>query len=231
MSIIIAVDDGHGQNTAGKRTPDGYKENEFNHYTKEYLIDELEYNGFKIVDVSPTRDDNSLSDRCNRANKGNADIFISIHFNAYTGEWQTKASGLESYYFPGSVEGEKLCNKIHSQLIKGTKQNNRGVKTANFYVLKNTSMPAVLCECGFMDNKTEADLMKSTSFRKECSKEIAKGICDYFGKTYKEQTTTTTTTTTAIKYYVQAGAFSKESNAKELVEKLKKAGFNAIIKT
>jgi N-acetylmuramoyl-L-alanine amidase len=225
MSKIIAVDDGHGLKTSGKRTPDGYKENFFNHFTKEYLIDELEYNGFKIVDVSPTRDDNSLADRCNRANKGNADIFVSIHFNAYIGEWQTKASGIETYSYPGSVEGKKLCEKIHNQLIKGTKQNNRGVKTAKFYVLKYTIMPAVLCECGFMDNKTESALMKSTAFRKECSQEIAKGICDFFGKTYKEQTTTT------VKYYVQAGAFSKEENAKELVEKLKKDGYNAIIKT
>lgn len=220
--IIIAVDDGHGIETAGKRTPDGYKENEFNHYTKEYLIEELKYNGFKIVDVSPTREDNSLADRCNRANDGNADAFISIHFNAFTGTWQTKASGIETYYFPGSAAGKKLATKVHAQLIKGTKQNNRGTKTANFYVLKHTAMPAVLVECGFMDNKYEAALMKSTAFRKECSQEICKGICSYFGITYKEQTTK--------QYLVQAGFFNSLDNAKKLQAQLVKDGYSAIIK-
>lgn len=233
--IIVAVDDGHGKNTAGKSTPAGYKENEFNHYTKEYLIDELEYNDFKIVDCSPTRDDNSLADRCNRANNGNADIFVSIHFNAMGSSWQSTASGIETYYHDSSTKGKKLANKVHNQLIKGTTQKNRGIKsdyslyTNGLYVLRKTSMPAILVECGFMDNKTEAKLMKSTAFRKECSQEICKGICNYFSKTYKSATTTTTTTT--VKYYVQAGAFSNKENAKNLVKKLEKKGFNAIIKT
>jgi N-acetylmuramoyl-L-alanine amidase len=78
-----------------------------------------------------------------------------------------------------------------------------------------------------MDNKTEAELMKSTDFRKECSQEIAKGICDYFGKTYKSKPVETT----KVNYYVQAGAFSKKANAEELITKLKKDGYNAILKT
>jgi N-acetylmuramoyl-L-alanine amidase len=223
MAKIIALDDGHGLETAGKRTPDGYKENIFNHYTKEFLIDELEYNGFKIVDVSPTRKDNSLADRCNRANDGNADIFVAIHFNAYMDRWQDVASGVETYHFPSSSSGKKLATKVHNYLIQGTEQKDRGVKTANFYVLKYTSMPAILCECGFMDNKIEAELMKSTAFRKECSQEIAKGICSYFGVTYKQPTDT-------VKYIVQAGAFSSYSNAKKLKEELIADGYNAIIK-
>lgn len=184
--IVIGCDDGHGVETPGKRTPDMYKENEFNHWTKEYLIDELNYNGFKTVDCSPTRDDNSLADRCNRANKGNCDLIVSIHFNAILGKWQSKASGIETYhYINNSGKGIRAAQMIHTELIKGTKMVNRGVKGANFKILRDTKMPAVLVECGFMDYKEEAILMKSTKYRKECSIEICKGICKYFNKTYK----------------------------------------------
>jgi len=182
--IKVAVDDGHGMETPGKRTPDGYRENNFNHYTKEYLIDELKHNGFDIVDCSPTRNDNSLQDRCNRANKGKADIFVSIHFNALTGKWGTHG-GIETFSYYTSSKGEKLAEYVHKQLLKGTPLKDRGTKKAGFYVLKHTKMPAVLIECGFMDNKKEALLMKSNSYRKECASEICKGICDYFTKSYK----------------------------------------------
>jgi len=186
--IIIGCDDGHGKGTPGKRTPDGYQENEFNHYTKEYLMDELEYNGFGVVDCSPSRNDNSLDDRCNIAHKEKCDLFVSIHYNAITGKWQASAEGIETYhYINNSGKGIRAAQAIHTELMKGTKMKNRGVKGANFYVLKNTDMMAVLVECGFMDNKEDAILMKSKSYRQECSIEICKGICNIFGKTYKSR--------------------------------------------
>jgi N-acetylmuramoyl-L-alanine amidase len=193
MSKIIAVDDGHGLETAGKRSPDGYKENIFNHYTKEYLKIELIAQSFKIVDCSPTRSDNSLQDRCNRANNGNADIFVSIHFNAMGNKWQSGAEGIETYYHGGSTKGKKLATCVHKRLMQGTRMNNRGIKadttiyTSGFAVLRNTKMPAILPECGFMDNKEDIILMKSIDYRKECAKEICQGICDYFGISYKNK--------------------------------------------
>ena len=183
MKIKIAVDDGHGIDTQGKRTPDGYKENEFNHFTKEFLIAELIRNGFEIVDCSPTRQDNSLENRVEIANNSNANIFISIHFNALNGVWGDWG-GIETYCYNFGYESEKIARMVHKYLLQGTKLKDRGVKTANFYVLKYTKMPAILCECGFMDNKKEAELMKSDSYRKECSIEICKGICEYYKKPY-----------------------------------------------
>ena len=56
--------------------------------------------------------------------------------------------------------------------------------TANFHVLRETHMPAVLCECAFMDNLREANLLLSDAFRRECADEICKGICEYFGEVY-----------------------------------------------
>lgn len=189
--IIIGAGDGHGINTPGKRSPSGYKENEFNHYTKEFLEDEINRQpDFKFVDVSPTRADDSLQTRVNRANNANADVFVSIHYNAFTGKWQDNAKGIETYYHGGSTKGKKLATLVHSELIRGTKMTNRGVKSdksiygSGFYVLRYTKMPAILVECGFMDNPHDFELMKSSNYRKECAIEICRGICKYFNKTY-----------------------------------------------
>lgn len=186
----IGVDDGHGTNTAGKQTPNGYKENEFNNACKQYLIAELKRNNFSIVDCSPTRQDNSLQNRCDIANTAKADIFISIHFNAMSNIWQSSAEGIETYFHGNSTNGKKLASAVHRHLLEGTKMNNRGFRSdftlysTGLAVLRETNMPAILVECGFMDNKQDVALMKSEAYRKECAIEICKGCCDYFNQFY-----------------------------------------------
>lgn len=222
--MIVAVDDGHGHETAGKRAPDGsMRENYFNEAVKKYLVEELKRNGFEIVDCSPMTYDNSLSDRCNRANKGKADVFVSIHANAYGSDFNS-AKGAETFFFPGSTKGKKLATYVQNYIKKG--MTDRGVKSADFYVLRNTNMPAILIEAGFMTNKDDLEKLKSTSYRKEVAEKTCRGICDYFKKSY-----TPAKTNTKAKYFVQCGAFSDKKNAEDLVKKLKKAGFDAIIKT
>lgn len=230
MAYIVALDDGHGQKpaTAGKRTPAGYLENYFNHRVKQYLIQILKRCGFKVIDCSSELSDTSLSTRVKRANDGKADIFISIHFNAYGSGWNS-VDGIEVFYYKNgssySTKGKKLATYLYNEIIKGTVQDKRGVKGANFYVLRNTTMPAALAEYGFMTNKHEADLMQDSNFIKECAIETAKGICKYFNVNYVPETTTKT-----VKYIVQAGAFSNKDNAETLVKSLKSKGFDAIIK-
>lgn len=183
MGYKIGIDDGHGYETAGKRTPDGYHENYFNEKVKKYLIPELKRNGFSVVDCSPMTSDNSLADRCKRANSANVNIFVSIHANAYGTGWNN-ADGVETYYYPGSGNGQRLASLVQNELLKGTKQDNRGVKSANFYVLRNTAMVAILVEAAFMTNKKEAELLKSAKFQKETAQDICRGICKYFNKSY-----------------------------------------------
>lgn len=190
MAYIVAVDDGHGLKTAGKRSPDNYLENEFNHYTKIYLKFELKRCGFKMVDCSPSRKDNSLPNRVKLANDANADIFVSIHFNAMGSTWQKWATGIETFYHGGSSKGKILAEKVQKRLMQGTKMQDRGIKsdksiyTNGFYVLRYTKMAAILTECGFMDNREDRVLMESDSYKRECSKEICQGICDYFNVKY-----------------------------------------------
>lgn len=224
MKYKIGLDAGHTLLTVGKQTPDGYKENNFNHFTKEFLREELLNNGFDVVDCSPDRTDDSLQNRCDIANKAMADIFISIHFNAMGNIWQTSTGGIETYNYRGSIKGASLAKIVHKYLIKGTKMNNRGVKESGFYVLKNTDMPAILVECGFMDNKEEAILMKSNEYRKECAIEICKGICEYFKVTYKPIEINEDQL-----YIVQAGAFRNKQNAIDCQTFLKNKGVDSII--
>lgn len=187
---VISVDDGHGLETSGKRTPkysDGHfvKENEFNHACKMYLIEELKRQPqLTPYDVSPERSDTPLSTRVNRANNKKSDIFYSIHFNALIESWRSGNGGIETYYYPNSTKGKKLATSIHKYSIQGTPLKNRGVKSANFYVLRETYMPAVLSEFGFMDIMKEANLMRNTSYQQECAREACKGICEYFGLAY-----------------------------------------------
>ena len=92
MKKLIAIDNGHGRHTAGKRTPpfeDGgfFNEWEFNYPTAKKLGELLKYNGFEIIYVSNTDEDTPLKNRAKIANNANADILVSIHYNAYKGIW------------------------------------------------------------------------------------------------------------------------------------------------
>lgn len=189
MAHLIALDDGHGINTPGKRTPHipelgrSIKENEFNKAVVFYLDKELKRCGFQTLMVASGDADVPLTTRTNRANAGKADAYISCHYNAGGGE------GVETYHFPGSTKGKNLAQSVHQFVIQGTSQKNRGVKSANFHVLRETRMPAILIEYGFMDDPKlrEARLMINKAFQQECAKETAQGICKYFGVPYKDE--------------------------------------------
>lgn len=188
MVKLIAVDDGHGLETPGKRTPsfpDGtvMKENEFNRVVAAQLDVHLKRCGFRTLLVAPGDTDTPLSNRTTAANQAKADLYISIHANAYGDGWNG-ARGIETYHYPGKAAGKQAAELIHAQLIKGTAMPNRGVKEANFHVLRETAMPAVLVELGFMTNREDAELLRSGAYRAECAEELAKGICQVFGILY-----------------------------------------------
>lgn len=186
----VALDAGHSLNTPGKRTPDGMHEWSFNSVVASYIANELK--GYIDVETLRTDDitgavDVSLSERADKANKWGADAYISIHANALgTGGWNT-ASGIETFTYPTAArQSFVLAKLVQEELIKATKRSDRGIKTANFAVLRSTNMPAILVECGFMTNKEEAALLKSDSYRKTCASAIVKGIVTMYGLKKKE---------------------------------------------
>jgi N-acetylmuramoyl-L-alanine amidase len=200
FKILVADDDGHGLDTAGKRTPvwpDGsfMHENEFNRAVIDKLNVHLKRNDFDVLHVSAGDTDVPLKTRTDLANNTipngfgrPADIMVSVHANAMGGVWNPKAKGIEIFYREGSKDGKKLALNIQEFLVKGTPLINRGLKTANLHITRESQMPAVLIEGAFMDNPDEALLLKSDEYRSECAEEIARGICQYFGRTYIEVT-------------------------------------------
>ena len=194
MTYKVAIDAGHGSNTGGKRHPDDYREHYSNTYMAFYLEQILLKNGIQTLKVSwndsiATDDaDVALSTRQTQIKSWGADISVSIHANAYgDGKSYNSANGVETLYHSTASyqkDSKALAEKIQAQLIKGTPQTNRGVKTQSLAMCNCVAMgtkASVLVETAFMTNKIESDLLKSDDFCRECAREIAQGIFDYLG--------------------------------------------------
>lgn len=209
MKYKIAVGAGHGSQTAGKRTPDGYKEHEINVDVADFLEDELLRCGFEVVkiawdDADATDDpDVPLSTRQAQVKSAKCDASVSCHANAHgNGKVYTTGQGVETLIHnnPAYVgDSRALAEKVQSYLIKGTKQKNRGVKTQSLAMCNCAKMgtkASILVEIGFMTNEYESALMKTQAFCKECAQEIAQGICEYFGVDYVKSNSNNNITST-----------------------------------
>ncbi|WP_391203409.1 N-acetylmuramoyl-L-alanine amidase family protein [Psychrobacillus sp. L4] len=176
----IMLDAGHGPETPGKRTPDGkMREFEFNQAVVQLMKEELQQSGVIVILSHIGTSDVPLNERTALANKLGVDAFISIHANAF-GSSFNDVSGIETFmYTKPSNHSKILAQNIQDSLCSTTKRNNRGVKQANFAVLRDTKMPAVLVECGFMTNRAEAALLQSAPYRSLCSRAIAHAILSW----------------------------------------------------
>lgn len=180
----IAIDAGHGPDTPGKRSPDGtLREYHFNAPTARYVADILrnEYEGVEILLTFDDSRDVPLQERTDKANAWKADLFVSIHANASGDGWST-AQGIETYVYttrpPAAVA---LANAVQRHLVRLTGRPNRGVKSADFHVLRESKMTAILCECGFMTNREEVELLQSDEYRRKCAEAIVAGIAETYG--------------------------------------------------
>ena len=208
---LIALDDGHGTNTAGKRTPnysDGtyIKENEFNRRCIAFLNIALKRCGFRTLLVAPELEDTALKTRTDRANNVKASAFVSEHFNAMNSVWQTGASGTGVYYYPNSVNSKKLAGIVLKYLLLGTSQKSRGIIAKDFHVLRETYMVAILVENGFMDHKNEAELMLNESYQKEQAEQVCQGLCEYFNVVFVNEVKPTATIGNGNKTFIGTGA-------------------------
>lgn len=191
MAKKVMIDAGHGPNTLGKRAPDdSMREFHFNKAVADLVIAEL--NRYKNVVVRAAHDstgrrDVPLRERTNKANAWGADLYVSIHANALKDSW-SNAKGIETFVHPNSsASSRRMANLLQTELIKATGLVNRGVKTANFHVLRVTKMPAVLSENGFMDNRDELKLLKSADYRKKVADAHVKAIVQFLGLSGKSK--------------------------------------------
>lgn len=223
----IVLDAGHGYSTPGKRTPDGMREYEFNREVAKYARQELlRYQDAEVLFTHEDERDVPLKERTDRANSWGAQAFVSIHANAFGNGGWNMAQGIETYFpVTTSPNSNRLASLVHRSLIQATARKDRGIKSADFHVLRETNMAAILCECGFMTNPEEAQLLKSTNYRQTCALAIAKGLVEYFNLTLKIMSVT-------IRLYkVQVGAFQMKKNADSLAAQLNKSGFPAFVFT
>jgi len=180
---LWCIDNGHGKKTKGKRSPkleNGQQllEYEFNRDVVNRIIKTLNAKGVDTYNVVPEVDvDNFLSERVARANTKTSKrpkLFISVHANAAPapmGKWcDPSINGIETWYYHGNSRGRKLAAIFQKHLIKTTGWNNRQLKsrpTQQFYVLRNTSMTAVLTENGFYNNKAQCKELLRDSIRQK----------------------------------------------------------------
>lgn len=180
------LDNGHGKGTPGKRSPefvDGSRlyEYEFTRSIVKKLKEKLDAAQISCHILVPEVDgDIALAERVRRANNLDSSLpklFISVHGNASGSgmRWET-ASGIETYHYSASLKGRRLAAVFQENLVQTLGWKDRGVKTASFYVIKKTKMPAILTENGFYTNEAECRKMLSNAGREKIADAHFKAI-------------------------------------------------------
>lgn len=238
--MIIAIDAGHGLNTAGKRTLISIDANE----TREWVLNnrvavELE-ELLEDYDCTPIRMDDAtgkkdidIDDRAAKANKADADVYISIHHNA--GINGKSGGGTQVYYYSSKSERKTQAKALYDAIVKRTGLvGNRSSKIVKkeFTVIADTTMPAFLIENGFMDSTTDTPIILTTEHAEKTARGILDFLVEEFGLEKKKASTATTEAQEEEEtlYRVQVGAYKVKKNAEAMRDKLKAAGFNAIVK-
>ncbi|MER2006297.1 MAG: N-acetylmuramoyl-L-alanine amidase [Psychrobacillus sp.] len=184
MSLIkIGYDAGHGYNTLGKRTPDGEREWYFNDKVARAFANELAfYEGVasKRFDDPTGKTDVSLNARTNGANAWNADYYISFHHNANAGKWAYH-TGIETFYSEGSTKGLALAKAIHPAMVDAYGLEDRGLKTNNLHITRETKMPAILVEGGFMDSYIDIKKLRDHTVLENAGKSVARAFAKFAG--------------------------------------------------
>ena len=188
----VAIDSGHGGIDPGKISADGILEKDVNLAIASKLKILLEQSGITVI--MTRADDNGLyqeSDsnkkaadmkkRCSIINGSKADIAVSIHQNSYVGE---ASKGAQVFYYKQSEEGKKLAGIIQKNMIKELDNTNKRVEKPDsaYYMLRNTQVPTVIVECGFLSNREEAYKLNNDEYQQKTAYSIYCGIIEYLGQ-------------------------------------------------
>src|SRR5437763_3574198 len=170
-STTIVIDAGHGGFDRGGIPRQRVPGSMMNLDVAQRLKAVLQAYGYRVV---MTRDSDvfiPLGTRVAIANSYQDAIFVCVHFNATA---RSSASGIETYFY--SSQSLPLASAIHYYVAGGAPSANRGVRRRGFFVLRNTRIPSVLVECGFLTNPTEAQYAENASYRQKLASEIAHGV-------------------------------------------------------
>jgi len=167
----IVIDAGHGGYDRGGIPSQRIPEKVMTLDVSQRLKPILEKAGYRVI---MTRDSDvfvPLPTRVAIANSYPNAVFICVHFNSAT---RSGANGIETYFY--STESAPLAASIQGAVLGGAPSENRGVRRRGYYVLRRTTIPAVLIECGFLTNPTEGQYAQSAAYRQKLAENIARGI-------------------------------------------------------
>lgn len=232
----IAIDAGHGLYTDGKRClksldPNETREWQLNERIARYVVEHLQKAGHEVkrLDDVTGQTDVPLKTRTNSANSWGADFCVSMHHNA--GINGGSGGGVVSIvYLKVGATTKKLQSEIYNNVIAQTGLKGNRVEpltSMNLHMCRETRMPAVLVECGYMDSTTDVPIILTDDFARKCALGIAKGIVAVAGgQIVENQSQLQPQPSTGAKYYVQVGAYAQKENAEKQLEIAKSVGFS-----
>lgn len=240
MAFKIALTAGHYMNTPGKRCMKKLDPKETREWwLNDRIADKVEkllknYTGYQLLRTDDTtgKKNISLTARTNAANNFRADIYISIHHNA--GIAGGKGGGIVAIaYTKANAESISWRDELYAELIAATGlKGNRATPKAkqNLHEVRETKMPAVLLELGFMDSATDVPIILSEKFADQCAEAIVKVLVKRGGLKIKVVEQPKPAVPAPATYYrVQVGAYSTRESAELMLKKLQAAGFGGII--
>ena len=173
--IVVIIDPGHGGKDSGAIGIGGVLEKDVILPISKRITEVLERNGIQVI---MTRDSDyfvTLPGRVTMAEQANADVFVSIHANS-AGANRPEVSGLETYHYDS---GLRLAQIVHSKILQSLNVRDRKVRKARFYVLRKTSMPAILVETGFLTGRDDVAKLRTSAYQNQMADAIAQGILQY----------------------------------------------------
>ena len=194
--IKVVIDPGHGGNDPGGIGVSGVLEKDVNLSVALFLKENLEQQGIEVVMTRDTdrglysesatnKKKEDLAKRIEIIKEADPDFVLCIHQNIFT---DAKYSGAQVFYYEDSEEGANLASSIQSQLIAGVDRENTRVPKSNmnYYMLKNSPVPIVIVECGFLSNIEEEAKLGTTEYQRDLAWNIYLGTMHYLNGT--EQT-------------------------------------------
>ncbi len=202
---VVALDPGHGGVDQGTQNPRlGLKEKEFTLDVSRRLKALLERKGYTVVLTRDADERLDLQSRAIIANRANADMFVSIHFNALPNDQKTRGTEIFTFapahqrstnaWSPGASDDTEhdpapgnrydaanamLAHALHRELLAGLQTFDRGKKIGHLGVLRGLNCPGVLVESGFLSNDEEARKIATPAYRQSIAEALAAGIADY----------------------------------------------------
>lgn len=172
-AVVVVLDAGHGGKDNGTAYDD-ILEKDINLSVVLKVKALLQEKGVQVILTRDSDEFITLSGRAEVANQADADLFVSIHCNFY--EDDSAIRGLECYYYQDGVEGKQYADAIFDSIEESGTITVRDTRSGDFYVLRNTSSPAVLIEIGYLSNDQERKNLTSDAYQDKLAEELTEGI-------------------------------------------------------